>query len=87
MFYTDWRLAIVGLLVLPLMIIPTRNVSKKRWMLVAEAHEKYDELNQKANRIANELIKKGVKPKSNVLVMIHKFQHNNYNLLLQIYNV
>ena len=30
----------------------------------------YDELNQKANRIANELIKKGVKPKSNVLVML-----------------
>ena len=46
LFYTDWRLAIVGLLVLPLMIIPTRNVSKKRWMLVADAHEKYDELNQ-----------------------------------------
>lgn len=46
LFYTDWRLAIVGLLVLPLMIIPTRNVSKKRWMLVADAQEKYDELNQ-----------------------------------------
>ncbi|WP_405289906.1 AMP-binding protein, partial [Methanobrevibacter sp.] len=30
----------------------------------------YDELNQKANRIAHELIKKGVKPKSNVLVML-----------------
>ena len=31
-----------------------------------------DELNQKANRIANALIKKGVKPKSNVLVMLHR---------------
>ena len=31
-----------------------------------------DELNKKANRIANALIKKGVKPKSNVLVMLHR---------------
>ena len=46
LFYTNWRLAIVGLLVLPLMIIPTRNVSKKRWTLVSEAQEKHDELNQ-----------------------------------------
>ena len=32
----------------------------------------YGELNEKANKIANALIKKGVKPKSNVLVMIHR---------------
>ena len=31
-----------------------------------------DELNQKANKIANALIKKGVKAKSNVLVMLHR---------------
>ncbi len=49
LFYTDWRLAIVGLIVLPLMIIPTRNIGKKRWQLVAEAQEKHDELNQQVN--------------------------------------
>ena len=31
-----------------------------------------DELNQKANKIANALIKKGVKPKNNVLIMLHR---------------
>ena len=31
-----------------------------------------DELNKKANRIANALIKKGVTPKNNVLVMLHR---------------
>ena len=31
-----------------------------------------DELNKKANKIANALIKKGVKPKNNVLVMLHR---------------
>ena len=49
LFYTDWRLAIVGLLVLPLMIFPTRTVSKKRWQLVGEAQEKNDEMNQHLN--------------------------------------
>ena len=49
LFYTDWRLAIVGLFVLPLMILPTRKVSKKRWQLVGEAQEKHDEMNQHLN--------------------------------------
>ena len=31
-----------------------------------------EELNRKANRIANALIKRGVKPKNNVLVMLHR---------------
>lgn len=49
LFYTDWRLAIIGLLVLPLMIFPTRAVSRKRWQLVSEAQEKHDMLNQQIN--------------------------------------
>ena len=49
LFYTDWRLAIVGLLILPLLIIPTRSVGKKRWELVSIAQEKHDELNQQIN--------------------------------------
>jgi ATP-binding cassette subfamily B protein len=49
LFYTDWRLAIVGLLVLPLLIFPTRSVGKKRWELASEAQEKHDELNQQVN--------------------------------------
>ena len=49
LFYTDWRLAIVGLIVLPLLIFPTRSVGKKRWTLLSEAQEKNDELNQQIN--------------------------------------
>lgn len=49
LFYTDWRLAIVGMLVLPLMIFPARSVGKKRWALAGEAQEKHDELNQQVN--------------------------------------
>ena len=49
LFYTDWRLSIVGLLVLPLLIIPTRTVGKKRWQLLSESQEKHDEMNQLVN--------------------------------------
>lgn len=49
LFYTDWRLAVVGLIVLPLLILPTRVVGKKRWELVSEAQEKQDELNQQVD--------------------------------------
>ncbi len=49
LFYTDWRLAIIGLLVLPLLIFPTRSVGKRRWELLSEAQEKNDELNQQIN--------------------------------------
>ena len=45
----DWRLAIVGLLVLPLLIFPTRSVSLKRWKLASESQAKHDELNQHIN--------------------------------------
>ncbi len=49
LFYIDWRLALVGLLILPALIIPTQRVSRKRWELVSKAQEKYDEMNQQIN--------------------------------------
>ena len=49
LFYTDWRLAIVGLLILPALIFPTRSVGKKRWQLLSESQQKHDELNQQVN--------------------------------------
>lgn len=49
LFYTDWRLAIVGLIIIPLLIFPTKAVGKKRWMLASEVQEKSDELNTHIN--------------------------------------
>ena len=39
-------------------------------VVATDATLSYNELNQKANSIANALIKKGIKPKSNILVML-----------------
>ncbi len=49
LFYIDWRMALVGVAVMPLLLFPTRYISKKRWKLVSEAQEKYDGLNQQIN--------------------------------------
>ncbi|MBO5322092.1 MAG: ABC transporter ATP-binding protein [Clostridia bacterium] len=49
LFYTDWRMALVAVAVMPLLLFPTRRISKKRWKLVSEAQEKYDGLNQQIN--------------------------------------
>jgi len=42
----NWKLAIVGMFVIPLFIIPTREVGKVRWKIASETHKKLDELNQ-----------------------------------------
>ena len=49
LFYSDWRFAIVGLIILPLLIVPTHKVGQKWWSLLSEAQEKNDELNQQIN--------------------------------------
>lgn len=46
LFYTDWRLAIVGIIIIPLLIIPTKSVSRRRWSLLSLAQAKNDEINQ-----------------------------------------
>ncbi len=46
LFYTDWRLAIVGIIIIPLLIIPTKSVSRRRWSLLSLAQAKNDEMNQ-----------------------------------------
>jgi len=46
LFYTDWRLAIVGIVIIPVLIFPTKAVGKKRWELLSQAQEKQDVMNQ-----------------------------------------
>ncbi|MDR0858607.1 MAG: ABC transporter ATP-binding protein/permease [Oscillospiraceae bacterium] len=45
----NWILAIVGVLIVPLFIIPTRIVGQKRFKLAGEQQEKQDEMNQILN--------------------------------------
>ncbi|MDE4542392.1 ABC transporter ATP-binding protein [Thermoanaerobacterium sp. R66] len=44
LFYTNWMLAIVSLLTLPLFVIPTRKVGKRRWEIALKTQSKLAEL-------------------------------------------
>lgn len=45
----SWQLAIVGMLVIPFLIIPSRMVGNKRFKLLTESQAKRDEMNQVIN--------------------------------------
>ena len=49
LFSMSWKLAIVGVLVIPLLILPTRSVGRTRWQLLRESQAKNDEMNQLIN--------------------------------------
>ena len=49
LFSMDWKLAIVGIAIIPLLILPTKSAGKKRWELLSQSQEKTDELNQVIN--------------------------------------
>jgi len=49
LFTMSWQLALVGIVVIPLLILPTRSVGKTRWQLLTQSQEKQDEMNQLVN--------------------------------------
>lgn len=49
LFRIDVKLAIVGIMVIPLLVLPTRNAGKSRWKLLSQSQAKNDELNDVTN--------------------------------------
>ena len=49
LFTMSWKLAIVGVVVIPLLVIPTKSVGKTRWKILSESQAKNDEMNQMVN--------------------------------------
>ena len=49
LFSMSWQLALVGIAIIPLLILPTRSAGKTRWLLLSESQAKTDEMNQVIN--------------------------------------
>jgi ATP-binding cassette subfamily B protein len=49
LFSMSWQLALLGILAIPLLILPTKEVGKTRWQLLSKGQTKMDELNQIIN--------------------------------------
>ncbi|NLI53017.1 MAG: ABC transporter ATP-binding protein [Clostridiales bacterium] len=46
LFAMNWKMAIVGVAVIPLFVLPTRSVGHTRWKLLSEAQGERDKMNQ-----------------------------------------
>ncbi len=49
LFTMSWQLALVGMCIIPLLIIPTKSAGKTRWKLLTQSQAKNDEMNQVIN--------------------------------------
>ncbi|MCR4739134.1 MAG: ABC transporter ATP-binding protein/permease [Lachnospiraceae bacterium] len=49
LFTMSWQLAIVGIVIIPLLILPTKRVGKNQWKIRTSSQEKNDEMNQLIN--------------------------------------
>ena len=49
LFSIDIKLSIIGILVIPLLVLPTKSAGKSRWKLLSESQSKHDELNDIIN--------------------------------------
>ncbi len=49
LFTMSWQLAIVGIIIIPLLILPTKKVGKKQWTIRTLSQEKNDQMNQLIN--------------------------------------
>ena len=49
LFTMSWQMAIVGIIIIPLLIIPTRSAGRKRYSILTESQAKQDEMNQVIN--------------------------------------
>ena len=49
LFRIDAKLSLIGILVIPLLVLPTKSAGKNRWQLLSQSREKDDELNDIIN--------------------------------------
>ncbi len=49
LFTMSWQLALVGIVIIPLLILPTKSAGKKRYSLLTQSQAKNDEMNQMIN--------------------------------------
>ena len=49
LFSISWQLALLGIVAIPLLILPTKEVGKTRWQLLSKGQARTDELNQIIN--------------------------------------
>ncbi len=76
LFSMNWQLALVGIVVIPLLILPTRSVGQTRWKLLSESQKKNDEMNQ--------LVNETLSVSGNLLVKLFTREKHEYERFVKV---
>ena len=76
LFTMSWQLALVGIVVIPLLIIPTRKVGRTRFQLLTESQAKNDEMNQ--------LVNETLSVSGSMLVKLFTRERKEYDRFVQV---
>ena len=76
LFTMSWQLALVGIVVIPLLIIPTRKVGQTRFQLLTESQAKNDEMNQ--------LVNETLSVSGSMLVKLFTRERKEYDRFVQV---
>ncbi len=76
LFTMSWQLAIVGIIIIPLLILPTKRVGKNQWKIRSDSQAKNDEMNQ--------LINETLSVSGSVLVKLFTREEKEYNRFVKV---
>ena len=78
LFSMSWQLALVGIAMIPLLILPSRSAGKTRWLLLSESQAKTDEMNQ--------IINETLSVSGSMLVKIFTREEKEYEKFVKVNN-
>lgn len=76
LFTMSWQLAIVGVVIIPLLILPTKRVGKNQWKIRSDSQEKNDEMNQ--------LINESLSVSGSMLVKLFTREEREYDRFVKV---
>ena len=76
LFTMSWQLALVGIVIIPMLILPTKRVGKNQWNLRTQSQEKNDEMNQ--------LINESLSVSGSVLVKLFTREEKEYDRFVKV---
>ncbi|MDO5445299.1 MAG: ABC transporter ATP-binding protein [Eubacteriales bacterium] len=76
LFSMSWRLALVGIIVIPLLVLPSKAVGKTRYQLLTASQEKNDEM--------NEIINETLSVSGSLLVKLFTREKQEYDKFVEV---
>jgi ATP-binding cassette subfamily B protein len=76
LFTMSWQLAIVGVIIIPLLILPTQRVGKSQWKIRTDSQQKNDEMNQ--------LINESLSVSGSMLVKLFTREEKEYDRFVKV---